>query len=71
MQVTKQPLAINPHLPPETVDIDTSSALSGSKMDGRISTIEFHAHAALMAADTPPPEKAIPSDMFMCVRYDM
>jgi hypothetical protein len=51
------------HLPPETVDTVTFSALDGSIIEGYVSTIAFHAQAALIAAGTPPPEKAIPTDI--------
>lgn len=53
------------HLPPETVDTVKLVAWSGSKMDGCVSTIAFHAQAALIAAGMPPPEKAIPIDMML------
>ena len=53
------------HLPPETVDTVKLVAWSGSIMDGCVSTIAFHAQAALIAAGMPPPEKAIPIDMML------
>lgn len=56
------------YLPPETVEIVTPSARD---IDGYVSTIAFQAQAALIAAGTPPPEKAIPSDMMSVMRIFM
>ena len=53
------------HLPPETVDTVKFVSWYGSIMDGCVSTIAFHAQAALIAAGMPPPEKAIPIDMIV------
>ena len=59
------------YLPPETVEIVTPLARDGSRIDGYVSTIAFQAQAALIAAGTPPPEKAIPSDMMSVMRIFM
>jgi len=59
----------NSHLPPETVDTVTFAPHDEFKIKGYVSTKVFQAHAAPIAAGTPPPEKAIPTDMLFNYKY--
>lgn len=55
-----------PMFPPDTVDtitLDEEFVEMDDAMEGYVSTIALQAHAAPIAPDIPPPEKAIPMDM--------
>jgi hypothetical protein len=52
--------------PPDTVDtitLDEEFVEMDDAMEGYVSTIALQAHAAPIAPDIPPPEKAIPMEM--------
>eukprot|EP01082_Thalassiosira_pseudonana_P006562 g5762.t1 g5762 contig20:112204-112725(+) len=55
-----------PMFPPDTVDtitLDEEFVEMDDAMEGYVSTIALQAHAAPIAPDIPPPEKAIPMEM--------